>query len=213
VTLDALPDAAPVEVEGEPGGERRAGRGHGPHTARWIAGIVLVVTAALVALLATRPPATSTEVYSPLIGKSAPSIVGTTLSGRGFDLRAYRGRWVFVNFFASWCPPCQAEEPSLVTFAYRHRAAGDAALVGVVYDDDASRARAFEVSSGATWPAVVDLGGQIALRYGVRGPPETFLVSPTGTVMAHIDGAVSASFLDQQLAEARAAVSGETVDQ
>ncbi len=125
--------------------------------------------------------------------------------GQSFDLSSYRGRWVFVNFFASWCPPCQSEEPALITFAYQHRAPGDAALVGVVYDDAASTARAFETSTGASWPAVIDPGGQIESSYGLRGPPETFLISPAGIVVAHIDGPVTVSFLDKQLEEARAA--------
>jgi cytochrome c biogenesis protein CcmG, thiol:disulfide interchange protein DsbE len=205
VTVEATPDTARRAAPASVGSARVAAR-RGRHTARWIAAIVLLVLAGLVALLATRPPATATEVDSPLLGHRAPDITATTVSGQSFDLEAYRGRWVFVNFFASWCPPCQAEEPELVAFAYQHRAPGAAALVGVVYDDDASRARAFATSSGATWPAVVDPGGQIALRYGVRGPPETFLISPTGTVEAHIDGAIpSPTYLDQQLAAARAA--------
>ena len=78
--------------------------------------------------------------------------------------RRCRGRWVVVNFFASWCPPCQQEQPELVAFAYQHRGPGDAALVGVVFDDAPRRRAAFMRSTGATWPAVVDPGGQIALR-------------------------------------------------
>jgi len=175
------------------------------HTARWIGGLVLLVSAALVALLATRPPAAATEVFTPLLGQSAPAITGTTVSGGHFDLAADRGRWVVVNFFASWCPPCQAEQPGLVTFAYHHRSPADAALVGVVYDDTTADARVFDRSAGATWPAVVDPGGQIALRYGVRGPPETFLISPAGMVVAHLDSAVSATDLDRQIAAAKAA--------
>jgi cytochrome c biogenesis protein CcmG/thiol:disulfide interchange protein DsbE len=216
MTLEATPGAGPVDVTppvdvggpldvgGPVGGAGARGR-HGRHTARWSAGLVLLVLAALVALLATRPPATATEVYSPLLGKTAPVMTGTTVTGQSFHLSSYRGRWVFVNFFASWCGPCQAEEPELVTFAYQHRAAGDAALVGVVYDDNTSRARAFEESAGGTWPSLVDPGGQIALRYGLRGTPETFLISPSGEVVGHYDGAVTASYLDGQLAEARAA--------
>ena len=177
-------------------------RRRGRHTARWIAGTVLVVVAALVALLATRPPASATEVFTPLLGKPAPAVSGTTVTGGHFDLAAERGRWVWVNFFASWCPPCQAEEPALVTFAYEHRAQGGAVLVGVVYDDTAADARAFDRSAGASWPAVVDPGGQIALRYGVRGPPESFLVSPRGVVVAHLDGQVKTSDLDGQMAAA-----------
>jgi cytochrome c biogenesis protein CcmG/thiol:disulfide interchange protein DsbE len=204
VTVGMAPGAGTADAPGPEatGSDRRRGR----HTARWIAGGTLVVMAALVALLATRPPATATEVFTPLLGQRAPAIAGTTASGGHFNLAADRGRWVVVNFFASWCPPCQAEEPELVAFAYQHRAPGAAAVVGVIYDDATSRAGAFATTAGATWPAVVDPGGQIALQYGVRGPPETFLISPAGTVVAHFDGAIpSATFLDQQVAAARAA--------
>ena len=196
--VGATEPGSPVEA---PAGGRRQGR----HTARWIAGSVLLVLAALVALLATRPPATATEVYTPLLGKPAPAITGTTITGGGFRLAAYRGRWVVLNFFASWCPPCQQEEPNLVTFAYQNRGIGDAALIGVVYDDTTANALSFEKSAGATWPTVVDPGGQIALRYGLRGPPETFLISPAGKVEAHIDGPLTVAYLDQQLAAARTA--------
>ena len=173
--------------------------------ARWIAGSVLVVGAALVALLATRPAATATEVDSPLVGEHAPALVGTTLSGQRFDLASLSGRWVVVNFFASWCQPCQEEEPALVTFAYHHRAAGGASVVGVVYDDTAGNARSFLSSSGATWPAVLDPGGTVAVDFGVRAPPETFIVSPTGTVVAHLDGPVTTGQLDYWLTRASGA--------
>ncbi|MHB8329812.1 MAG: TlpA family protein disulfide reductase, partial [Acidimicrobiales bacterium] len=132
----------------------------------------------------------------------APPVDATTVTGQPFDLSSWRGRWVVVNFFASWCPPCQQEEPELVSFAYEHRGPTDAALVGVVFDDAASSARAFLASSGASWPAVVDPGGQIALDFGVRGPPETFLVSPNGVVVVHLDGAVTAAGLDYWLRRA-----------
>lgn len=177
------------------GGRRR-------HTARWIALVVLVVGASLVAVLATRPQATASEVDTPLLGHRAPALSGTMLSGGRFDLGQLRGRWVVVNFFASWCAPCQQEEPELVAFAFTHRAPGAAALVGVVFDDATSSARSFLSSSGATWPAVSDPGGQLALAYGVRAPPETFLVSPAGTVVVHLDGPVTAAGLDYWLQRA-----------
>jgi cytochrome c biogenesis protein CcmG/thiol:disulfide interchange protein DsbE len=172
------------------------------HSARWVAGAVLVIGAALVAVLATRPPATATEVNSPLVGTRAPALVGTTLTGQPFALSSLSGRWVFVNFFASWCPPCQQEQADLVAFAYHHRAPGDVAVVGVAFDDAASSARGFLAQSGATWPALADPGGSIALQYGVRGPPETFLVAPDGTVVAHFDGPVTTRFLDYWLTRA-----------
>jgi cytochrome c biogenesis protein CcmG, thiol:disulfide interchange protein DsbE len=173
------------------------------HTARWVAGAALVVGAALVAVLATRPPATATEVDTPLVGQAAPPITGSTLGGATFRLAALRGRWVVVNFFASWCPPCQQEQPDLVAFAYAHRSPADAALVGVVFDDAASSAHSFMQSTGASWPVVIDPDGQIALNYGVRGPPETFIVSPRGTVVVHLDGPVTEASLDHWLALAK----------
>jgi len=173
------------------------------HTARWVGGVALVVGAALVTLLATRPQETVTEVDTPLVGQTAPGINGSTLGGGSFDLSSLRGRWVVVNFFASWCPPCQQEEPELVAFAYAHRSPGDAALVGVVFDDAASTAHNFMQSTGATWPAVIDPNGQTALNYGVRGPPETFIVSPDGTVVAHLDGPVTDASLDHWLTLAK----------
>jgi len=175
------------------------------HPARWIAGGVLVVGAALVVLLATRAPEVATEAATPLLGHEAPALQGTTLTGQRFDLAALRGRFVVVNFFASWCAPCQEEEPGLVTFADHHRGPQDAALVGVVFDDTASDARSFMAGDGADWPALSDPGGASAVDYGVRAPPETFIVSPEGVVVAHLDGPVTAAQLDYWIAQAAGA--------
>jgi cytochrome c biogenesis protein CcmG/thiol:disulfide interchange protein DsbE len=72
-----------------------------------------------------------------------------------------------------------------------------------VYDDSASAARSFLVSSGAGWPAVADPGGAASVAFGVRAPPETFIVSPVGTVVVHLDGPVTAAGLDYWLRRAQ----------
>jgi cytochrome c biogenesis protein CcmG/thiol:disulfide interchange protein DsbE len=173
------------------------------HTARWVAIGVLVVAAGLIAVLATRPPAAVTEVYSPLVGKLAPPVTGITTDGSRYVLPRAPGRYIVLNFFASWCEPCQTEGPDLVQFEYQHQQAGDASVVSVIFDDSVSAARSYQATLGAEWPTLADPGG-LALSYGVRAPPSTFIIAPSGRVVAFIESPVTAAGLDQIIAAARA---------
>lgn len=174
------------------------------HTARWIAVVVLVVAAGLVAVLATRPPAAVVEVQSPLVGKSAPPVRGLTVDGKPFALSRPPGTYVVLNFFADWCEPCQTEGPELVRFAFEHQQTGDARMVSVVFDDSTSAARSYQATLGATWPTLADPHGTIALSYGVRAPPSTFLIAPDGRVVAYVVAPVTAADLDGLIARAKA---------
>lgn len=187
-----------------PAEERGTRRRRSRHPARWVAGAVLAVLVVVAVVAATRPSYQASQVASPLVTQPAPAISGTTLAGRPFSLSSYRGRYVYVNFFASWCPPCQTEEPSLIDFEFRqHRAANGAAMVSVVFNDSVAAARRFVTQWGAEWPAVVDRGGAIANRYGVESPPMTFLVDPRGRVVGTWDGPVTAGQLGAMLAAVR----------
>jgi cytochrome c biogenesis protein CcmG/thiol:disulfide interchange protein DsbE len=174
------------------------------HTARWVAIGVLVIAAGLVAVLATRPQASVSEVYSPLVGKQAPVVSGTTVHGTRFTLPARPGHFVVLNFFASWCAPCQSEAPNLVQFQFEHQQAGDASMVSVVFDDTPKVAGDYQAQIGATWPTLADPGGELALAYGVRAPPSTFVIAPDGRVVAYIVAPVTAADLDHIIAEAKA---------
>jgi cytochrome c biogenesis protein CcmG/thiol:disulfide interchange protein DsbE len=175
------------------------------HTARWAGLTVLVIAAGLIAVLATRPPAAVSEVYSPLVGQPAPAVQGPTVDGASIALPRVPGTFVVVNFFASWCTPCQTEGPELVKFAFEHQRSGDARMVSVVFDDTTSAARAYQATLGATWPTLADPGGDLALSFGVRAPPSTFLIAPDGRVVAYIIAPVTAADLDQLIAKAEAA--------
>ena len=178
-------------------------RGHTSHRARWLAGGALVITAGLVAVLATRPPASVEEVQSPLVGKTAPHIAGTTVGGSSYQLPRQPGHFVVVNFFASWCEPCQQEGPALVQFAYEHRS-GDASMVSVVFEDTDSAARTYQSTLGATWPTLADPDGALALSFGVRAPPSTFVIAPDGRVVAYIVAPVTTADLDGIITQAKA---------
>ncbi|HEY3941865.1 MAG TPA: TlpA disulfide reductase family protein [Acidimicrobiales bacterium] len=176
------------------------------HLVRWVGAAVGVVLVVVAVVLATRPPEQAAQANSRLVGQRAPAISATSFNGSRVTLGQFRGRYVFVNFFASWCGPCQQEAPALVAFAFaQSRLAGGAALVSVDFADTASGARRFLATYGPTWPSLTDPGGTIAYDYGVSSPPTTFLITPSGKVFSELVGPVTAAQLTSQLASARTA--------
>jgi cytochrome c biogenesis protein CcmG/thiol:disulfide interchange protein DsbE len=167
------------------------------HRALVAAVSVGLLAAVLIAVLASRSVSPGTVESSALGGKPAPPISGTDIrTGKPVSLQALHGRYVVVNFFASWCPPCETETRPLVAFLFAHRAAHDVAILGVTFSDSAANARAFLTRTGASWDAVADPNGAIAVRYGVGNPPESFVVAPDGKVIGAIVGGVTAAALD-----------------
>lgn len=165
-----------------------------------VAAALGVLVAAFVARSAT--PARST---TPLGGRAAPAIAGANLAGGHVSLASMRGRYVIVDFFASWCGTCVAEEPQIEAFAFAHRHDHGVGLLGVDIGDSPGNARRFFATYGATWPAVVDTTGAIAQSYGVASPPELFLVDPRGRVVSTIADQVTAAELSNWVRTARAA--------
>jgi cytochrome c biogenesis protein CcmG/thiol:disulfide interchange protein DsbE len=194
--VPSAPDPSPsAGGEDQPRRSRRA---------LWIALAVGLVVALLVAVLATRPSATTVAVQSPLVGKAAPAVDARTIDGERFRLADLRGRWVVLNWFATWCVPCRIEHPDLVAFHDVHTRAGDASVVGVVYDDSVQAVKEFRAAEGGSWPLLDDPDGRLALAYGVAGVPESFLVDPDGVIVAKVLGGVERENLEELIARAEA---------
>lgn len=138
-----------------------------------------------------------------MVGKPAPAIEAESIDGQEIRLSAFRGKWVVVNFFATWCVPCRLEHPELIRFSQARETQGDAMVLGVVYSDSAQAVREFRDKEGGSWPMLIDPKGRIALDYGVAGVPESFLVDPDGLVVAKLLGGVRASDLEQLLNRAK----------
>lgn len=167
------------------------------------AGVVCLVLVVVFALRTGNGGAVGTTTLG---GAIAPPVAGRELlTQANLSLRSMRGRYVIVDFFASWCGTCLSEEPQIEAFTFEHRNDPSVGFIGVDIDDSAANARAFLTRYGATWPAIADTSGQIAQSYGVANPPEMFLVDPKGRIVSSITEAVTARELDNWIAEAKAA--------
>jgi cytochrome c biogenesis protein CcmG, thiol:disulfide interchange protein DsbE len=114
----------------------------------------------------------------------------------------YRGGWLLINFWASWCDPCREEAPALEGFWRDHRDQG-VIVLGVNLDDTSDDARAFIDEYGLSYPQLRDGDGrQWRDDYGMTGFPESFLVDPEGELAVIRRGPVDAEVLDTEFAPA-----------
>ena len=131
----------------------------------------------------------------------APDHVLPRLEGEGSaSLKSYRGKVVFLNFWASWCDPCREEIPLLKRF--QDKLGNRGTVLGVTYRDDPVDSRAFADKLGINYPSLRDSKLELAPDYGTRALPETFVIDAQGRLVAVSRGQVTEEFLDNALAEA-----------
>jgi cytochrome c biogenesis protein CcmG, thiol:disulfide interchange protein DsbE len=125
----------------------------------------------------------------------APSVSLPSLTtSRTYTLRAFRGRVVLLNVWASWCEPCRAEAPVLERWSRRIAARGGS-VVGIDTFDATSDARSFVRELHLTYPMLRDPSGVVKTSFGVTGFPESFVIDPSGRVAAIARGPVDDAFM------------------
>ena len=133
-------------------------------------------------------------------GDAAPTTALPQLEGNGSEsLTDYKGRWVLVNFWASWCLPCRAEAPALEAFQQQHGGPRFTVL-GIDTQDLSGDARAFVERYGLSYPQLRDGNGDNADEYGTTGVPENFLVDPKGKVRLVVAGPIGEEKLQKEVA-------------
>jgi cytochrome c biogenesis protein CcmG/thiol:disulfide interchange protein DsbE len=118
------------------------------------------------------------------VGETAPDFELTAFSGERFRLNELSGKVVVVNFWASWCIPCEDEAGYLESAWQTYRSRGDVVFLGVDYADTESQALAFLEEFGVTYPNGADLGTRISQAYRITGVPETYIIGPDGKLAA-----------------------------
>ncbi|MFN8161053.1 MAG: TlpA disulfide reductase family protein [Solirubrobacterales bacterium] len=134
------------------------------------------------------------------VGSTAPDPTLPRLDGRGSgSLSDYRGRWVLVNFWASWCEPCRQESPALEEFQ-RNQPRSRFTVLGIDTRDLSGDGRAFVREFRLTYPQLRDGDGSAAHDYGTTGVPESFLIDPQGRLRLARRGPVTAAYLEDFVA-------------
>ncbi|MDZ4701136.1 MAG: TlpA disulfide reductase family protein [Rhodothermales bacterium] len=124
----------------------------------------------------------------PRVGRLAPDFTGETLDGSTVQLATYRGRYVLVDFWGTWCPPCLGEIPFLkLAYAAYPRDRFD--ILAISVNDHPDDLRAFIEREGLEWTQVVQheldpTRRQIVDAYQITGYPSTFLIDPEGVIVA-----------------------------
>ena len=133
------------------------------------------------------------------VDRPAPAIVGSTLDGTAFDLAAYAGKPVVINFWGPSCVPCRDEFPLLESKVAQHAAEG-LTVVGVLTDDPVEPARDFIGKYGATWPTVQDPSKTIKAAYRVAARPQTYFVDRAGVLRSIQVGELTDADFERQYA-------------
>ena len=164
--------------------------------------LVVVVFGVVLALNVGGDPQEDAK-QSQLVGKSAPEFNLPNLAGGRVKLADIAGKSAIVNFWNSWCSPCREEEPVLERFYAAHKDDPDFVMIGIVRQDETGDVKAYVKDHGVAWTVALDPGSVAALDFGTRGQPETYAISPSGTVAAAKFGPMEPGQLDTFLAAAR----------
>jgi peroxiredoxin len=152
--------------------------------------ILLVLIASVVLIIFLRDERDSTLETTSQIqpGVEAPDFTFSDLNGVKVSLAAYRGKVVMVNIWATWCPPCRQEMPSMQRL-YEKFKGENFEILAVSIDSEGREAVApFMRKMNLTFPALLDPGETIRPLYGITGVPESFIIDKKGIVVEKIIG-------------------------
>lgn len=124
--------------------------------------------------------------------------------GKTHTLSEYKGKVIFLNFWATWCPPCRAEMPDIQKLYERSPKEGEGAVIvlgaaspKLGNEKDEAGIKAFMDKNGYTYPVLMDAKGELFSAYGIRAIPTTFMIDREGNVYGRVQGALSGENIDK----------------
>jgi peroxiredoxin len=134
------------------------------------------------------------------VGDIAPDFTLLDLDGNEVGLSEFRGEVVFVNFWATWCPPCRAEMPDIESLYQEYKDKG-LVVIGIDIGESEATVRQFVQQGGYSWTFVLDSTGAVASNYNIRAIPTSFFIDREGVIQAVNIGAMTKKGIEATLAE------------
>lgn len=142
----------------------------------WICLCLIITFTGLITSCEKKP---GQQLQKATIGQPAPDFSLTDTKGKVWTLSDLRGKVVFVNFWATWCPPCREEMPSMQAL-YSSMPNEKFEMLAILNNDDPLLAETLVARIGGTFPVLNDPDSSIATAYGLTGVPETFIIDTNG---------------------------------
>lgn len=136
-------------------------------------------------------------VPSMLEGREAPPFVLHDLNGAEVTLHNDDNMPTLLNFWATWCYPCQAEHDLLQQTARSLQ--GQVRVLGIIYNDSVEAVRSYVAQHGSAYPQLIDHNSRVAIDYGVAGVPESFIVDGNGVIVHKQAGVMRPEVVAQKL--------------
>lgn len=144
--------------------------------------MILAIVIALISCSEETPIENQENLGPPEIGKTAPDFSGNTLDGNKISLKDYRGKVVFVEFWATWCGPCVAKMPEMIEL-YNDYKNEDFVFLGVSLDYSEGPLRSYVSENDIEWEQILDISRSISNLYEIPGTPHGILLDKEGKII------------------------------